>query len=434
MIASAFGIVAVAGVAALAVDMGYAYVLRTQLQTTVDSAVAAAVIELPDGSAALTRAQNYVQQNMPSSEHGAVLASADFEVGYWNGTSKVFTANATPTNAVRATVRRDASSGNPMRTFFASVMQIDTVDIRAQSIALQHQYTAPCMVALSPTSSEAFNVRSNAFIDLSGCGVTINSNNASALTMWANASFHTGGTCIVGGFDGASTDYSPAPVTSCDPWQDPLASLPLPPTTPAASPTPDANGCNYVNKHINQNESTPMSPVVLTPGVYCGGIYVESNNNGMTMQPGTYVIKDGPFHLDANTDISGTGILIYLTGTGAVLDFDSNAVVTLVGPSSGTYAGILIYQNPAYGGTHRINSNSNKLFEGVIYLPSGDVLVDSNGVIASTAPCTMLIANTFQFDSNAGITGVFDLNPNTTTCSIPIPEGLQSTTTSALVK
>jgi hypothetical protein len=154
----------------------------------------------------------------------------------------------------------------------------------------------------------------------------------------------------------------------------------------------------------------------------------------MTMQPGTYVIKDGPFHLDSNTDISGTGILIYLTGTGAVLDFDSNAVVTLTGQSSGTYAGILIYQNPAYGGTHRINSNSNKLFEGVIYLPSGNVLVDSNGVIASTAPCTMLIANTFQFDSNAGITGVFDLNPNTTTCSIPIPEGLQSTTTSALVK
>jgi hypothetical protein len=64
---------------------------------------------------------------------------------------------------------------------------------------------------------------------------------------------------------------------------------------------------------------------------------------------------------------------------------------------------------------------------------NGNILVDSNSVIASTAPCTMLIMSTIRFDSNAGITGSFDLNPNSTTCSIPIPDGLQSTTTSALV-
>lgn len=434
LVGIAVGVATLLGVAAFTVDMGYMYVLRNQLQTTADAAVGAATAFLPDADAARTEALNYVQANMPSSAHGAVLANSDFEVGNWNGASKVFTVNGLPANAVRATLRRDSANSNPVGTFFASVMGFESLSVGAQSIALQKIFTAPCLLALDPTSSDAFIVRSNAYVDIQGCGVTINSNSASALTMFSNASFHTAGTCIVGGYDGAGADYSPAPATSCDPMPDPLAGKPLPPTTPAAAPPPNGSGCNFVNKTVPVNTTA-----TLTPGVYCGGINMRSNTV-VTMQPGIYVIKDGPFHTDSNTVVSGAGILIYLTGSGAIIDLNSNSIVDLKAhansatPVIGTYAGILIFQNPAFGGTHRINSNSNKLFEGVIYLPQGDILVDSNSVIASTAPCTMLIARRFRFDSNAGVEGVFDLNPNTTTCSVPIPDGLQTTTTSALVR
>jgi hypothetical protein len=268
---------------------------------------------------------------MPSSAHGTVLANADFQVGHWNGTTKVFTANATPTNAVRATLRRDTANNNPVSTFFASVMGFTELSVGAHATALQKQYTAPCMVALHPNSADAFNVRSNAYIDLSGCGVTVNSNSTSALSMWANASFHTGGTCLVGGYDGAGTDYSPTPTTSCEPWENPLENLPL--------PTLDGHGhavathCDFTNKSIPVNTTA-----VLTPGIYCGGINMNSNTV-VTMEAGIYVIKDGPFHTDSNTVLSGEGVFIYLTGTGAILDMNSNSIIDLKAQRRHEHAG-----------------------------------------------------------------------------------------------
>jgi Flp pilus assembly protein TadG len=424
---AALGIASLLGVAALTVDMGYMYVLRNQMQTTVDTAVNAAVVQLPDANAARTAALNYVEQNMPASAHGTVLTNTDFEVGNWNGVTKVFTLNGLPTNAVRATARRDTTNSNAARTFFASILGDDLVSIATQAIAVQKVFVAPCLLALDPSSDVAFTLDSNAIVDLTGCGVTINSTNASALTTRSNAEMAANNICIAGGYEqiGNST-ITPTPYTGCDPLPDPLAGLPL----------PTVGACNYTNASY-----TSPGPN-LNPGVYCGGIDFNSNTVRV-LNPGIYIMKDGPFHTDSNTVISGTGVMIFLTGTGtnpnienlgAVLDLDSNSTVNLTAPAEGTYGGILVFQNPAIGGTHRINSNSNKVFEGVIYIPNGDVLVDSNGVIASTAPCTMLIARRFHFDSNAGIEGVFDLNPNTTTCSVAIPEGLQSGSTATLVR
>jgi hypothetical protein len=425
---AALGIGSLLGIAALTIDMGYMYVLRNQMQTTVDAAVSAGVVQLPDANAARTAAQNYVEQNMPSSAHGTVMATADFQVGNWNGVTKVFTVNGLPTNAVRATARRDTTNSNATRTFFASILGDDSVNIATQATAVQKVFVAPCLLALDPASDVAFTLDSNAIVDLTGCGVTINSTNASALTTRSNAEMAANNICVAGGYEqlGNST-ITPTPYTGCDPLPDPLAGLAL----------PSVGACNHVNMNIGNN-----STVVLNPGVYCGGIDMDSNAVA-TLNPGIYVMKDGPLHTDSNTVLSGDGVLIFLTGTGtnpnvgnlgAVLDLDSNSIVDLKAAASGTYGGVVVYQNPAIGGTHRINSNSNKIFEGVIYLPQGDILVDSNGVIASTAPCTMLIARRFHFDSNAGIEGVFDLNPNTTTCSVAIPEGLQSGTTSTLVR
>ena len=62
----AIALFASAGVAALAVDMGYFYLLKGRLQTTADVAALAAVRQLPDQNALRTAALEYAPKNMPT--------------------------------------------------------------------------------------------------------------------------------------------------------------------------------------------------------------------------------------------------------------------------------------------------------------------------------------------------------------------------------
>ncbi len=73
----AFGLAMIFGVAGLAVDMGYGYMLRQRLQTAADAAALAASAQLSSSSSVVTVAQEYAVKNMPTEQHGTVLTAAD---------------------------------------------------------------------------------------------------------------------------------------------------------------------------------------------------------------------------------------------------------------------------------------------------------------------------------------------------------------------
>ena len=93
------------GFAAVAIDGGYLYSLKSKLQTTADAAVLVAASELPDTDAARTAAIVMAGKNMATGEHGAVLADADVVTGNWNAGTRTFTAGGTPLDAVRVVTR-----------------------------------------------------------------------------------------------------------------------------------------------------------------------------------------------------------------------------------------------------------------------------------------------------------------------------------------
>ena len=90
------------GLGALAFDMNNMYVTKAELRRTVDAAAKA----LPDEAAALAAAQYYANLNMPSSEHGTVVAPGDAvagnrdagnrDAGNWDPDSRVFTQAGSP--------------------------------------------------------------------------------------------------------------------------------------------------------------------------------------------------------------------------------------------------------------------------------------------------------------------------------------------------
>ncbi|MFT5181251.1 MAG: Flp pilus assembly protein TadG [Alphaproteobacteria bacterium] len=115
----AFSAVSIVGLSAIGIDLSYAIVLQSRLQSAADSAALAAVVRLPDQSAAIAGAQEYTAKNLAVSQNGAVLAANDVIFGNWSNDTKLFVPNPPldPVNAVEVRLRRADSNGNPVSTF-----------------------------------------------------------------------------------------------------------------------------------------------------------------------------------------------------------------------------------------------------------------------------------------------------------------------------
>ena len=91
----------------------------------------------------------------------------------------------------------------------------------------------------------------------------------------------------------------------------------------------------------------------------------------------------------------------YLTN-GATLSMNGGADVTLSAPSTGTYAGVLMFVDPddPYQ-DYTVNGNSGSHVNGAIYAANGHVRM--NGTSTFGGGCTQIVARTIEFSGNAGI-------------------------------
>ena len=160
-----FGLVMAAGFTALAVDMSYLYVLKGRLQTTADFAVLAAVTQLPDEDAARTMALEYTAKNMPTADHGTVLANADVVTGNWDADTRTFTPAGDPINAIRAVTRRSQANGNATGMFFARILGFDEIDMQTTAIASSEAGDS-CVIALDPSVDDALRISGTANVTL----------------------------------------------------------------------------------------------------------------------------------------------------------------------------------------------------------------------------------------------------------------------------
>ena len=398
------------GLAAMAVDLSYAIVLQSRLQSAADSAALAAAVALPDQAAALAQAQAYAEKNLAVSENGTVLAVNDAVFGNWNNATRAFVANppTDPINAVQINLRRADSNGNPVSTFFGSIFGIATIDLSASAIAVANKGELTCLLALDPIAEDAVLLDSNAEIDIDGCSVHVNSTDATALYVKSNSTLTADSVCVAGGYqDDSSGGINPTPTVNCAQQADPLSDL----------PEPDTSGCDETNYLLLSNNSDTIDP-----GVYCGGISVSSNAD-VTFNPGNYVIKDGAFNANSNATLTGSEVMFYLTGSDSLIDFDSNAQLTFTAPNSGDYEGVLFFQDRDDDGEHHFDSNSNNELTGIIYLPNGALISSSNAHFSSPTDCLMFVVNSIEFNSNSG----YVMSPIPENCPFEIPQGLYLT-------
>ncbi|HEV2425935.1 MAG TPA: pilus assembly protein TadG-related protein [Terriglobia bacterium] len=353
---------AIMGAAGVAVDLGYLRYTQRRMQTAADAAAVTAAAELNYG--------DYVTA-------GQTDAATN---GFTNDTNNVTVAvNVPPTGG--------AYAGKPdyaeviitqtVPTFFMKVMGINSEQISTRAVS-QYGSSTNCIYALSPNASDA--IQTNGSVTFSSqCGIVDDSNASVALLMnGASGSISASSVSIVGGY--SASGVSPTPSTGVPPQPDPLAYV----------SQPAVGACTYPSEQKYTDSAS------LTQGVYCGGIAVKGSGT-VTFAAGTYIINGGELNFGGSSTITGSNVVFYLTG-GANVTIAGGTTVTLSAPTSGTYSGILFFQDRTDGSSASFKGGNSLSLIGALYFPDAPVEFKGNN---SVSAYTIMVANTILFDGSS---------------------------------
>jgi hypothetical protein len=195
----------------------------------------------------------------------------------------------------------------------------------------------------------------------------------------------------VGGFSASgSTTFSPAPTTGTAPVADPLGPLAGPGTAGLAS---------YGSVNFTQGSQT------INPGIY-SRISV-SGNGSLTLNPGIYIIEGGGLTATGNASISGSGVLIYNAGSSypnsggnfGGITLGGTGTFNLTAPTTGTYAGVLIFQSRQNTRALSFSDKARGGMSGTIYAPSALLSMSGNSQLQNP-----LIVGMLNLSGNVALT------------------------------
>lgn len=294
-------------------------------------------------------------------------------------------AYAGETDAVRVVLQTQRNL--PFSSLFLSSAPVIEVDATA-SVLNNGNY---CVISLDDSTDTGVIATGSAMIDLN-CGIFANSRSGNAVSVGGASSVVSTPVGAVGGLSASSSYQSPTTLLPySNPQDDPFADLPEPEPTDCAAKV----------------RVQPHQTVTITPGCY-RGMDIKGTAH---FEPGVYYIDGDALSFGAQAEVTGDGVTFILTSEDAdtdpesVADLEMNggAEIELSSPTSGTYEGVLIYQDrrAETGETNTINGNSGSELEGAFYFPKQDLLF--NGDSGMTTDCIQLIGNHITFSGNSSI-------------------------------
>ena len=181
---------------------------------------------------------------------------------------------------------------------------------------------------------------------------------------------------------------------------------------------------------VSESEVERDDPIYLSPGVYCGGLRIGDKAD-VILEPGIYVMKDGPLWVGGSARITGEHVGFYFTGDDATLYFGSKTSISLSAPADGQLAGILFFEDRSAreGRLYSILSDDARVLTGTIYLPRATFVVDADRPIADQSAYTAIIANRLTLFAGPHLV----LNTDYDTTDVPVPANIQHNNSVMLV-
>ena len=392
MVIMAVAMIVLLVAAGIGVDLGYIYLSRNRLQNMVDAAVLAGAQELPSSydakqAAAQCYAQNFSPSNPPMMQPIGSPTGADPNASYYTIGSDEFqaitpytiTGNQRPPSQVMKT-----RAIRQLHLFFMPIIGIRTFNISAEASGSNGggYGSARGMVVLDPNGGSSLQLTGNAEFSVPNGCLVIDSTADNAMSLNGNVRLSTLGTYVVGNYRAwGNIHMTPTPLTGQNPSPDPLLQLAAPPAT--GLPT-------FAGQTIQGNNS-----ITLNPGIYTGKLTIRGNSD-VTFNPGIYIFRNG-IEISGNADVYGSNVLIY--NQGGELEFTGNTDVNLTPPTTGTYAGISIFQARNNNNAMTITGNAGWSIQGTFYLPNANLELQGNiGLIRS-----MIIAYRISIIGNSSL-------------------------------
>ena len=363
-VVTALGMPLLAGAAALGVETASWYRANVKLQQTADKAVYTAAIERRAGSnsqVVLSAATTIATQN-----------------GFVPGTIAV---NYPPDSGAYAGVSTaiQVKMSDHLTRYFSSFFDTNDVVESVTAVAVFQTATNACALALSTSASRAIQVTGSGNLQLTGCSIMANSTASDAFYVQGAALLSTDCVISVGGVSlrsGSTTTTCPKIITSAPPVADPFASLPLPTSN---TYWPNSSGS------------------VLQPGNYTNGMNLSGTK---TLSPGVYIVSGGNFSVNANANISGSGVTIYIAN-GTSVSMNGNATINLSAPTSGAYSGMLFFGDRSGTGGVTFNGTAASKLTGALYFANQDISYLGN--FSGNGGCTQVVGGTITWSGNSNI-------------------------------
>lgn len=396
----------------LSIDLGWAYYLKTRVQTAADAAATAAAVYAKNagdtcGTVSCGTAYTCVGTSPPTTslEAGCLYATSDSPPAYTatmleNNTVPPGVTGNTPSLWIEATVSTTAHN------LFLFWSGFQSASIAARAIAGVTTIPAgSCVYVLDPSATGAYSMTGSGSVSTSNCAIYVDSSASKALKMTGSGSI-TGTVNIVGGYNvTGSGSITPSPTTGVASTPDPLASV----------PEPTFSGCNFTNF-----TATGSSPVALTPGVYCGGISI-TGSGAVTMQSnGIYIMNGGGFSMTGSGSLTGSQVMIYNTAVGSytigAISFTGSGTITLSAQTSGNYQGIVFFQDRSYSKAASVTGSSSSVITGTLYFPAAALTYTGSGSAQYTAiiadTLSMTGSSSFKNDTTGTYTGLAKTMPS----------------------
>jgi Flp pilus assembly protein TadG len=376
------------GVLAIASDGGSLLSERRHAQVTADAAALAAAADLYKNFTI------YQGKDLTGTAKQAALDLAKAN-GYANDGASTVTVNIPPTSGefsgkdgfAEVIVEFHQQRG------FSAVIGSGDIPVRARAVARGYQtYMKRGLILLNPTATDSFHVPGNGVVDIVNGSVYVDSNADIAAHWSGNGTLKANSFEITGNYQNSGGAVIVGPInTRVPPVPDPLANLPEP------------NMADYPLRATQATQISSNGPVILSPGVYRGGIQI-SGNGAVTLLPGIYIMDGGGFALSGLGSLTGTEVMIYnrvrSDGDHGQILVSGNGAVTLTPPTSGTYQGMSIFQQRTQTDQLQISGNGNVTISGVVYAKAAKTLVSGNGLTAIDTLGGSYVCDTMQISGN----------------------------------
>jgi Flp pilus assembly protein TadG len=284
--------------------------------------------------------------------------------------------------------------------FSAFDITVTSTAIATAQAAATSSASGSCIMVMG-NQSQALLVNSGAFITSSTCGIYVNSVQDPAFIMNSGSSLSTTQFCVRGNKYINNGGTITNPVYGCAAQTNPYAgTLPTPTVSSVCETSGWKDGSNFT----------------INPGVHCGTGFNGSPT--ITFAPGLHIIKDTMI-INSGAIVTAKDVTFYFPDANSKIQFNGNVTFKASAPTTGTYAGLLMFENTANSSNKTqlvFNGTPDFSLSGIIALPNRDVTFNSTSNLTSSIS---MVVNTMILNAaNWNITSYTSGSSSTSTSSV----------------